>query len=204
MAQTEGPCSRAKACAKLSGSALRMKLTSPCLYSVTFFERWRAAATNPIRSNSAPNCCGSGPGYSTNSNPSVTIGLSHRSRSAVCGEPAACEPFIAMPPGKKPNLSSYDVVASVAVAKRRAIYPQTDAICCYDASSDLLRAEPLPMIIKEHGTAEIATPTGPMRLHVFQPAAPGRYPGLVLYSEIFQITAPVRRMAAFLAGNGFL
>ena len=95
-----------------------------------------------------------------------------------------------MPPGKKPNLSSYDVVASVAVAKRRAIYPQTDAICCYDASSDLLRAEPLPMIIKEHGTADIATPTGPMRLHVFQPAAPGRYPGLVLYSEIFQITAP--------------
>ena len=60
------------------------------------------------------------------------------------------------------------------------------------------------MIIKEHGTADISTPTGPMRLHVFQPAAAGRYPGLVLYSEIFQITAPVRRMAAFLAGNGFL
>ena len=60
------------------------------------------------------------------------------------------------------------------------------------------------MIIKEHGTADIATPTGPMRLHVLQPAAPGRYPGLVLYSEIFQITGPVRRMAAFLAGNGFL
>jgi carboxymethylenebutenolidase len=60
------------------------------------------------------------------------------------------------------------------------------------------------MIIREHGTADIATPTGPMRLHVFQPAAPGRYPGLVLYSEIYQITGPVRRMAAFLAGNGFV
>jgi carboxymethylenebutenolidase len=60
------------------------------------------------------------------------------------------------------------------------------------------------MIIKDHAATDIATPTGPMRLHVFQPAAPGRYPGLVLYSEIFQITAPVRRMAAFLAGNGFL
>ena len=60
------------------------------------------------------------------------------------------------------------------------------------------------MIIREHGTADIATPTGPMRLHVFQPAAAGRYPGLVLYSEIYQITAPVRRMAAFLAGHGYL
>ena len=57
------------------------------------------------------------------------------------------------------------------------------------------------MIIREHATADIATPTGTMRLHVFQPAAPGRYPGLVLYSEIYQITGPVRRMAAFLAGT---
>ncbi|MBV9863554.1 MAG: dienelactone hydrolase family protein [Alphaproteobacteria bacterium] len=60
------------------------------------------------------------------------------------------------------------------------------------------------MIIKEHAFADIATPTGPMRLHLFQPAAPGRYPGLLLYSEIYQITGPVRRMAAFLAGQGFL
>jgi len=60
------------------------------------------------------------------------------------------------------------------------------------------------MIIKEHGFADIATPTGPMRLHLFEPAAPGRYPALVLYSEIYQITAPVRRMAAFLAGHGFV
>ena len=60
------------------------------------------------------------------------------------------------------------------------------------------------MIIREHAVADIATPTGPMRLHVLQPAAPGRYPGLVLYSEIYQITGPVRRMAAFLAGHGFI
>ncbi len=60
------------------------------------------------------------------------------------------------------------------------------------------------MIIREHATADIATPTGPMRLHVFQPAAAGRYPGIVLYSEIYQITGPVRRMAAFLAGHGLI
>lgn len=51
---------------------------------------------------------------------------------------------------------------------------------------------------------DLPTPTGQMRTHLFQPAAPGRYPGLVLYSEIFQVTAPIRRTAAFLAGHGFI
>jgi hypothetical protein len=59
------------------------------------------------------------------------------------------------------------------------------------------------MIIKEE-FADIATPTGPMRLHLFRPAAAGRYPGILLYSEIYQITGPIRRMAAFLAGQGYL
>ncbi len=43
-----------------------------------------------------------------------------------------------------------------------------------------------------------------MRTEIFRPAAAGRYPGLVLYSEIFQLTAPIRRTAAFLAGHGFV
>jgi carboxymethylenebutenolidase len=60
------------------------------------------------------------------------------------------------------------------------------------------------MIIKEHAFEDIATPTGAMRVHLFQPQAPGRYPGIVLYSEIYQITEPVRRMAVFLAGQGFV
>jgi carboxymethylenebutenolidase len=60
------------------------------------------------------------------------------------------------------------------------------------------------MVIKEHAFEDIATPTGPMRTHLFVPAPPGRYPGIVLYSEIYQITGPVRRMAAFLAGQGFV
>ena len=53
------------------------------------------------------------------------------------------------------------------------------------------------MIIKDGECADITTPTGPMRLHLFRPAAAGRYPGILLYSEI-------RRMAAFLAGQGYL
>ena len=49
----------------------------------------------------------------------------------------------------------------------------------------------------------IGTPTGPMRCFVFRPAAPGKYPGLLLYSEIFQVTGPIRRSAqVFFFGGG--
>ena len=51
---------------------------------------------------------------------------------------------------------------------------------------------------------DIATPTGPMRTYIIQPTAPGKYPGVVLYSEIFQMTGPIRRAAAFYAGHGFI
>src|SRR6201997_3209306 len=48
------------------------------------------------------------------------------------------------------------------------------------------------------------TPNGHMRTHIVRPVAPGRYPGIVFYSEIFQITAPIRRTAAMLAGHGYI
>lgn len=52
---------------------------------------------------------------------------------------------------------------------------------------------------------EIPTPTGPMRSLVFRPAEDHRkYPGLVFYSEIFQITGPIHRTAAYLAGHGYV
>ena len=38
----------------------------------------------------------------------------------------------------------------------------------------------------------------------FRPAAEGRFPGVLLYSEIFQVTQPVRRIATQLAGNGYV
>ena len=43
-----------------------------------------------------------------------------------------------------------------------------------------------------------------MRAYIFRPAAPGKYPGIVLFSEIFQITGPIRRAAAMLAGHGYV
>jgi carboxymethylenebutenolidase len=60
------------------------------------------------------------------------------------------------------------------------------------------------MIIKDNESADIKTTTGPMRTYLFRPAAEGRYPGLVLYSEIFQATGPIRRTAAMLASHGFV
>lgn len=50
----------------------------------------------------------------------------------------------------------------------------------------------------------LTTPYGPMRTHIVHPTAPGRYPGLVFYSEIFQVTGPIRRMANLLAGHGYV
>ena len=43
-----------------------------------------------------------------------------------------------------------------------------------------------------------------MRTYVYRPVAAGRYPGLVLFSEIFQRTGPIKRTAALLAGHGFV
>jgi carboxymethylenebutenolidase len=63
------------------------------------------------------------------------------------------------------------------------------------------------MIVRE-SSLDITTPTGPMRTLVFTPVAANgatrRCAGLLLYSEIFQLTAPVRRLAVQLAGFGYL
>src|SRR3954471_21540879 len=60
------------------------------------------------------------------------------------------------------------------------------------------------MTIKDNEHIDLATPSGPMRTHLFRPTAPGRYPGILLFSEIFQVTGPIRRTAALLAGHGFV
>src|ERR1700744_3018334 len=60
------------------------------------------------------------------------------------------------------------------------------------------------MTIKDDLVVELPTPTGPMRTYIFRPAAEGKYPGVVLYSEIFQATGPIRRTAAMIAGHGYI
>ena len=60
------------------------------------------------------------------------------------------------------------------------------------------------MTITDHEFTDLATPGGPMRTFIARPAAAGKYPGLVLFSEIFQVTGPIRRTAAMLASHGFV
>jgi carboxymethylenebutenolidase len=60
------------------------------------------------------------------------------------------------------------------------------------------------MIVIDTEYVDLATSTGPMRTHIVRPAAPGRYPGILLYSEIFQVTAPIHRTAVQLAGHGYI
>ena len=60
------------------------------------------------------------------------------------------------------------------------------------------------MTITDHEFTDLETPSGPMRTHISRPAAAGKYPGILLFSEIFQVTGPIRRTAAMLAGHGFI
>ncbi len=62
------------------------------------------------------------------------------------------------------------------------------------------------MILRSDETADILVEgtESTMRLHMFRPVAGGRYPGIVLFSEIYQVTAPIRRLAATVAGLGYV
>jgi carboxymethylenebutenolidase len=59
------------------------------------------------------------------------------------------------------------------------------------------------MILRSDEIDRVETPSGPMQLHMFRPAVPGRFPAILLFSEIYQVTDPIRRLAAILAGHGF-
>ena len=60
------------------------------------------------------------------------------------------------------------------------------------------------MVICEDAPLEVHTPTGPMNCAVYRPVAAGKYPGILFFSEIFQITGPIRRFAQVLAGHGYV
>lgn len=52
--------------------------------------------------------------------------------------------------------------------------------------------------------ADLPTTRGTMRVHLFTPEGGARHPGIIFYSEIFQMTGPIQRMAAALSGQGYL
>jgi len=55
-------------------------------------------------------------------------------------------------------------------------------------------------------TEYVDIPAGPspMRMLVAAPKSAGRYPGILCYSDIFQLTGPMLRACTRLAGYGFV
>jgi carboxymethylenebutenolidase len=78
------------------------------------------------------------------------------------------------------------------------------ALCQRQFTEHIASKEFRTLIIASDEYVTLDTPTGPMRTHIARPVGPGRYPGIIFYSEIFQMTGPVRRMAALLAGHGYI
>lgn len=55
---------------------------------------------------------------------------------------------------------------------------------------------------------DVSTETGPMRIFLYHPTIPNyphaRFPGVVIFSEIYQVTGPVSRFARQISGLGYL
>jgi carboxymethylenebutenolidase len=56
----------------------------------------------------------------------------------------------------------------------------------------------------KEGYVDLDTPSGVMRTFIFAPQEQGSFPGLVLFSEIYQVTGPIERTARQLAGRGYM
>ena len=51
---------------------------------------------------------------------------------------------------------------------------------------------------------DVPAPERPMRMFVAAPRADGKYPGILCYSDIFQLSGPMLRASTRLAGYGFV
>lgn len=60
------------------------------------------------------------------------------------------------------------------------------------------------MLLHPPEHADVTTPYGLMRIHVLRPEADRPLPGVVMFSEIYQVTGPIHRTAAMLAGQGYV
>ena len=59
-------------------------------------------------------------------------------------------------------------------------------------------------MLVERTHRDLDTPSGLMRVHEYAPPGAGKFPGVILFSEIYQQTAPIARAALRLAGHGYL
>jgi carboxymethylenebutenolidase len=59
------------------------------------------------------------------------------------------------------------------------------------------------MLVKDE-IVTIETPTGRMSVYLFLPVLAGRFPAIILWSEIYQVTAPISRLGRALASEGYM
>ncbi|HWT87747.1 MAG TPA: dienelactone hydrolase family protein [Candidatus Angelobacter sp.] len=59
-------------------------------------------------------------------------------------------------------------------------------------------------MVVETSYIDIPVPQSPMRSFVAAPHAPGKFPAILCYSDIFQLTGPILRACVRLAGYGFV
>src|SRR5260221_6788805 len=87
-----------------------------------------------------------------------------------------------------------------------ARYQQTSSIQRLSSSIYDLASTIFHHMIVHTGYRDLDTPTGLMRTHVYAPARvhPRKYSGLLLYSEIFQQTAPIVRLSTAFASHGYV
>ncbi|MBB5352815.1 carboxymethylenebutenolidase [Haloferula luteola] len=60
------------------------------------------------------------------------------------------------------------------------------------------------MATVQQSTLDLPTLRGDMRVHRFAPTTAGPWPAIIFFSEIFQMTGPIQRMATALSGEGYL
>jgi carboxymethylenebutenolidase len=64
------------------------------------------------------------------------------------------------------------------------------------------------MRIEPVSHVDLPTASGPMRTHLFRPVQGKdllrKFPAVILFSEIYQMTGPIARTAAMIAGQGFI
>jgi carboxymethylenebutenolidase len=110
---------------------------------------------------------------------------------------ACSAPILAEKPAK---LNATTVVQGA----REALPPATRSVTV--AAKRFQQVDGAAMIIRSDETVDLPAPgaAGTMRLHLFRPATPGRHPAVLFFSEIYQVTAPIRRLAALVAGQGYL
>ncbi|KAJ3308788.1 hypothetical protein HDV04_000812 [Boothiomyces sp. JEL0838] len=59
------------------------------------------------------------------------------------------------------------------------------------------------MLITEY-FVDLQTPTGQMRVHVFHPPKLNKYPGVAVFTEIYQVTGPVQRFCRQICSQGYI